>query len=215
MFADLYNKFLFQSIIYNQFLSDINRKKIGDSTTMKLRATIITWNLANIPLQNMLLFFTNAELENVDLFAIGVQECSYMAKSDWIKHIKTMMNYYGFTEIKSEAMCEMFLMVFIRNNLYKFVDCVFSDQKAMGFCGLVGNKGGLLISFRLMNYQFVFVYCKTFHKTSFCLAIKKLINFLINICDCPTFDCFHIKFSGLDFWVLLLFYLFQNFVNVS
>lgn len=56
-------------------------------------------------------------------------------------------------------MCQMFIIVFVKNDLRVFVENVESSYKPMGFANVIGNKGGIVISFKLLGYQLTFVNC--------------------------------------------------------
>lgn len=157
-FQKRFDKYVFRSLAYHYMLADLKKERLGKF--MNLNITAITWNLANISLPNdVLSCFTSEELKNVDMLVIGVQECAYRKTKEWRKHICTILKHYGFELIASVDMWQMFEMVFIRKRLFSFVDNIYTDSKAMGFCNIVGNKGGMIIAFQLLGYQFVFVNC--------------------------------------------------------
>jgi hypothetical protein len=125
-----------------------------------LNVNVITWNVAGIDVPDDLgILFNTKTLENIDIFAIGVQECSVFKINDWQKHLKTLMAYYGFLDVTSIHMCQMFLIVFIRSQYLPFVENVTSSYKPMGFAKIVGNKGGIGISFKLFGYIVTFINC--------------------------------------------------------
>lgn len=136
----------------------MNRQKIGSQ--LKLNVNVMSWNLAGIDVPSDLgIMFNSQSLESIDIFTIGVQECSIFKIKDWQKHLKTLIGYYGFHEVASIEMCQMFLIVFIKKDLTPFVESVDSSYKPMGFASVIGNKGGILIHFKIMGYQMVFVNC--------------------------------------------------------
>lgn len=69
------------------------------------------------------------------------------------------MGYYGLIAITSVDMCQMFLIVFIKEKYYPYVENIKSSYKAMGFAKIVGNKGGIGISFKLFGYKMTFINC--------------------------------------------------------
>jgi hypothetical protein len=134
------------------------RYKIGNQ--LKLNVNIITWNLAGIDVPSDLgVMFNFHSLEGVDIFTIGVQECSIFKIKDWQKHLKTLMVYYGYADVSSIDMCQMFIIVFAKKDLLPFIESVETSYKPMGFAKVIGNKGGIVISFKLMGYHMVFVNC--------------------------------------------------------
>ncbi len=125
-----------------------------------MNVNIITWNVAGVDVPSDLgIIFNSHSLNNIDIFTIGVQECSIFKIKDWMKHLKTLISYYGFCEVTSIEMCQMFIIVFIKNDLRLFVESVESNYKPMGFANVIGNKGGLVINFKLLGYQLTFVNC--------------------------------------------------------
>jgi hypothetical protein len=127
---------------------------------LKLNVNIMTWNLAGIDVPSDLgIMFNSQSLDNIDIFTIGVQECSIFKIKDWQKHLKTLVSYYGYQEVTSIEMLQMFIMVFIKKDLLPFIEHVEASYKPMGFAKVIGNKGGLVISFRLMGYHLIFVNC--------------------------------------------------------
>lgn len=136
----------------------MKRPKIGNQ--VKLNVNVLTWNLAGIDVPSDLgILFNSQSLESVDVFTVGVQECGIYKKKDWQKHLKTLITYYGFQEVTSIEMCQMFLMVFVKQDLLPFVENRETSYKPLGFAKVIGNKGGLVISFKLMGYQLTFVNC--------------------------------------------------------
>ena len=125
-----------------------------------MNINIITWNVGGITFPDDLgILFNSKTLENIDIYSIGVQECSYFKSKDWQKHLCTLMNYYGFLPITSIDMCQMFLIVFIKSHFLPFVENIKSSYKAMGFAKIIGNKGGIGISFKLLGFTFTFINC--------------------------------------------------------
>lgn len=120
----------------------------------------MTWNVGGITFPDDLgILFNSNALEEIDIYSIGVQECSYFKSNDWQKHLQTLMYYYGFSPITDVDMCQMFLIVFIRSKYLPFVENVKSSYKAMGFAKIIGNKGGMGISFKLFGYSMTFINC--------------------------------------------------------
>ena len=51
------------------------------------------------------------------------------------------------------------LIVFLRSEYFPFIENVTSSYKPMGFAKIVGNKGGIGISFKLFGYNLTFINC--------------------------------------------------------
>lgn len=168
---------------------------------LKLNVNVMTWNVAGIDVPSDLgVVFNKNLLEDVDIFTIGVQECSIFKIKDWQKHLKTLMAYYGYSDVTSIDMCQMFLIVFIKKELTPFIENVCSSYKPMGFAKLIGNKGGIIIGFRFMGYQLTFVNCHLAPKPYKVLERNKHAKTLIkSIRICEKFADFDILADYL-FW---------------
>jgi hypothetical protein len=66
--------------------------------------------------------------------------------------VKTYL--YGFHRVAQVEMWEMLLVVYVRKDHVAYLKQIETSQKACGAMGLMGNKGGLLVSFNLYNKQF-------------------------------------------------------------
>lgn len=131
----------------------MNMKRTRAGSQLKLNVNVLTWNLAGIEVPSDLgILLNSSTLDNVDIFTIGVQECGMYKKKDWMKHLKTLITYYGYTEVISIEMFQMFLLVFVKQDLAPFIENRESSYKAMGFAKVIGNKGGIVCSFKLMGY---------------------------------------------------------------
>ncbi len=69
------------------------------------------------------------------------------------------MEYYGFIPIATVDMCQMFLIVFIKSIYSPFIEAVKTSYKALGFAQIIGNKGGIGISFKIFGYNMTFINC--------------------------------------------------------
>lgn len=120
----------------------------------------MTWNLAGIDVpKDLYPLFNSKSLDKVDLIALGVQECGLFKIADWMKTLKRILNYYNFQEVAITNMFQMFLIVFIKQDLYPLIDSISSEIKPMGFAKILGNKGGMVISFKLAGFRMVFINC--------------------------------------------------------
>jgi hypothetical protein len=53
----------------------------------------------------------------------------------------------------------MFLIVFIKSIYSPFIEAVKTSYKALGFAQIIGNKGGIGISFKIFGYNMTFINC--------------------------------------------------------
>ena len=168
---------------------------------LKLNVNVMTWNVAGIDVPSDLgVMFNTQSLDGVDIYTIGVQECSIFKIKDWQKHLKTLMSYYGYDDVTSIDMCQMFLIVFIKKTWKPFVENVCSSYKPMGFAKIIGNKGGIVIGFRMMGFQLTFVNCHLAPKPYKVLERNKHAKTLVkSIRICENFADFDILADYL-FW---------------
>ena len=67
------------------------------------------------------------------------------------------LSQYNFMTINSVVMWEMFLVGFIKVEHVPFVKNEQISYVATGMAGVIGNKGGLQMSFKLYDYLFNFI----------------------------------------------------------
>lgn len=157
-FKTLSDKYYVKSLIYNTLLTSIKRKY--KETVMKLRVSVITWNLAEIQCPNNLeRLFERTPPNEIDILAIGAQECALMHFAKWKQNFKKILLQYDLVEIESESLFQMFIIVFIKKDIMCLVNRIEKDKRPMGFGNIVGNKGGIIVSFFLMGYHLVFINC--------------------------------------------------------
>lgn len=157
-FTQFFYKYVFKSIAYTHMLANLNKEHYKNK--IQINFMCITWNLAGVDVPSDLgSVFNESKFKNVDFLTIGVQECSVFKTKNWQKHLKILLEYYDYNCIESIKMCQMFLMVFVKKDLMKFIEQVEIESKPMGFAKVIGNKGGMVIAFQFLGYQFVVVNC--------------------------------------------------------
>ena len=162
----------------------------------------MTWNVAGIEVPNDLFpLFNSKTLDKVDILAIGVQECGLWKVKDWMKHLQKLLNYYGFRNVEITNMFQMFLLVFIKSELYPLIDEVSLETKPMGFAHLVGNKGGMVISFTLAGYRFSIVNCHLAPKPHKVLERNKHAKTLVKSIKVGNGHCEFDTESDYVFWM--------------
>ncbi|GAB5372451.1 hypothetical protein AAMO2058_001666500 [Amorphochlora amoebiformis] len=102
-----------------------------------------------------------------DIYAIGLQECRVKDRNKWelelAHHIN--LNYRGsesknsYDLIKHHALREINLFIFVRKSLVNKVTNIEAQHVACGVGNVVGNKGGVGISFSLYDTKVCFVAC--------------------------------------------------------
>jgi hypothetical protein len=106
-----------------------------------------------------------------DVYVIGVQECMYEAARDmcdkevfpscsaeWLTQLQmTIGNEYQV--ITSVSLREIRITAFVRKSLASGLSGVYSDNVATGIGNVVGNKGGVAITFSMGHQSFCFLNC--------------------------------------------------------
>ena len=98
-------------------------------------------------------------LEKYDLIVIGLQECSLKKcnSTKWKKRLVHVVTQHDFCVVSSIMMWEMLLVVFIRVRYKNYVQNIQKKAVATGVMDVVGNKGGLMISFSFQKTRFMFI----------------------------------------------------------
>ena len=125
-------------------------------------------NLDNL-FKNRLKGDFNNSSDKVDVILYTSQECKKSLKMERIDTLESYFNANGYSNIDTDfsGMWEMFLMVFVRNELLNDVTKVKKQQIAKGKNGLVvtfGNKGGVAYNFKLKNIVFTAIATHLQHK---------------------------------------------------
>jgi len=120
-----------------------------------------TWNVGNAEPPDDLSPFI--PLYTADLYVIGVQECQYEPRRD-NKSCKVdwqcgLIRHFGrdYTLIKLESLWEIRICCFVANHHLQDVTNVQSFQEATGIAGVLGNKGGTIISLQYKSIKLCFV----------------------------------------------------------
>eukprot|EP01102_Stenamoeba_stenopodia_P013446 TRINITY_DN4365_c0_g1_i4.p1 TRINITY_DN4365_c0_g1~~TRINITY_DN4365_c0_g1_i4.p1 ORF type:complete len:443 (-),score=64.72 TRINITY_DN4365_c0_g1_i4:27-1355(-) len=97
-----------------------------------------------------------------DVYAIGTQECQYSPKAggncntDWNNIIAKNLGD-SYIQLTSVNLRDIRLVVFIKNTLFPFVSAIQGSKEATGIANVIGNKGGVGISFNFHGTSFCFV----------------------------------------------------------
>lgn len=98
-----------------------------------------------------------------DLLIFGSQECKYeprkgygSCRDDWIGTLTTHVGE-NYMLVDAVNLMEIRLVVFCSKVLFPEISNVITDTKACGIGGVLGNKGGALMSFNVRNTRFCFL----------------------------------------------------------
>lgn len=159
IFPSAYAKYHFVSQVYMEkfpqsiFPSSEVRKK-------PLNVYTCTWNFGQKakPNQETLhKFLSNSS--GHEIAAISFQECKKSKLNSWLKAINHYYEQQDKVLVSYISMWEMFLVVYADISLIPSLYDIKTFSKATGVAGIIGNKGGLLISFRLEDTSFCFLSC--------------------------------------------------------
>ena len=126
----------------------VARVPIGGSS---LRLWISSWNVGNAPPPDDLSPWI--PLYDCDIYVIGTQECNYAprrdaasAKVDWQC---CLVRHFGreYTLLKLQSLWEIRCAVFVKNEFLPRITHVAAAHEATGIGNVLGNKGGVLVSF--------------------------------------------------------------------
>lgn len=93
------------------------------------------------------------DASDCDLVVIGLQE------SDNNEFLKHFMRHFRDTHslVATSTMWQMSLTVFAKKSLEKFIGNVEIDQKPTGIAQIIGNKGGVMVTFTIFESSYCFI----------------------------------------------------------
>jgi hypothetical protein len=97
------------------------------------------------------------EPKTYEVIVVSCQEAKMTKKTSFIYDLANYLGRFDFITIASVRMWEMLLVAFVRLDKLPFVTYVQSSQVPAGVAKILGNKGGLQISFKLHHNLFNFV----------------------------------------------------------
>lgn len=149
--------------------TDINNDNFSSTyikKDRKLKICCLTWNMHGLLPSNEQVKLLLDPHKNFDIYAIGSEECLrsilkslfYSDKTEWETRLQ---DYFGkdYTLIKSETLCAIHLIVFIRSSLIENVSQIRSNFVKTGAKNLLGNKGAVGIWFNIYNLSILIIDC--------------------------------------------------------
>lgn len=121
-----------------------------------------TWNVGNaVPSEDLSEWIPSDGTH--DILAIGCQECKYEPRSgfstnkdDWINTLTDAVGP-GYERLDYVQMWQIALAVFVKSNLIPEISEVTKGTEATGIGRVMGNKGGVKISFHVRHTSFCFI----------------------------------------------------------
>ncbi|EFA80518.1 inositol 5-phosphatase [Heterostelium album PN500] len=111
---------------------------------------------------------TGDRKQQIDLYAIGVQECHYdplpkrehsdddRCEEHWFSMLATHIGS-DYVRLESISLVKMRLILFVRKEHYYKINHIEKDSEATGIGGIYGNKGATAISFQFLETSFCFI----------------------------------------------------------
>jgi hypothetical protein len=134
-----------------------------DEVTLRTRQVSVfvgTWNLGHqSSSSHSSLSKWLQDLQQHQVVALGFQECKKSKRGEWITSINSLLECDGFSLLAFEFMWEMFILVYVQKSLLSRVSHVVKQAKATGIANVLGNKGGVLVSFRIEETSYCFLSC--------------------------------------------------------
>lgn len=102
-----------------------------------------------------------------DIYAIGFQELDLSAEAfvfndsnkeeDWCKAIELSLALGDYVKLRSKQLVAMVLIVYARRTIIPHIKEIYSDAQGTGILGVMGNKGGVSIRFKVFDSTICFV----------------------------------------------------------
>ena len=144
--------------------TDITPPSLADRMSVKLDVFVGTWNLhAKDPPEDLLPFIPK---DNQDIYVLGTEECEhsiqksflFRSKEKWVRKLDEHLGH-EYIPLAEETLQAMHIIVFVRKDLLPHISNVQTDSVATGLADLIGNKGGVAVSFLFGNTSMLFVNC--------------------------------------------------------
>ena len=146
------------------------------STLQSHRIFIGTWNVGNHMPPNTLSQWLHTDKQSYDIYIVGVQECAYKVpgtsivvysmspgggsncESFWFNLVTTTLGTeYGV--IGQQSLWHMRLIILCRTSLIPSVSSVSISSESCGIAHVLGNKGGICITFNINCMSYCIISC--------------------------------------------------------
>lgn len=135
------------------------------NTENRIRVLALTWNMFGKPCPDDI---SNLIPEDVKhhVYAIGTQECLRSIATSLIVQTKKqwedrLQNHLGddYVMLRSHSQGATHLVVFVHRSIVSYVTDIDSADVVTGTGNVIGNKGGIAVSFKLGDKTILFVCC--------------------------------------------------------
>jgi len=154
IFLTMHSKARFTSLIYSAMKPElVKTDPKAELPKINLKVLNITWNVGDMGPTDIRQVIPNPE--KYDIICIALQE--NMKKSVWLQEIQSKLEAHQFSILLYISMWEMMLVVFIKYNHLRYITNIETGSKSTGLAKFIGNKGGVLGSFKYFHTTFGFV----------------------------------------------------------
>ncbi|CAG9311592.1 INPP5D [Blepharisma stoltei] len=128
--------------------------------TIPLKIWVSSWNIGYMdePNSEELLRWLEGS-EGHDVIALGFQECKKSKRVAWLTALNNYLDSKEYSMIAFISMWEMFLIIYARDELKEKITDIQKLYKPTGIAHIIGNKGGLVITFKIEETSYCFVSC--------------------------------------------------------
>ena len=158
IFSSVYLKLLFCRVVYIVTRPELVVSAAQETVFQsELRLMVGTWNLGHICPEKDSLQDWVKNPEQLDLVALGFQECAKSKRAKWLQSLTAYMEGNGLKLLSFTPMWEMFIVIYARKTLV--ISHLATTAKATGIANMIGNKGGCVATFMVQETSFCFVSC--------------------------------------------------------
>ena len=143
-------------------------KYLSNNDNLSLKIFCITYNLHGIGLDTNQIneVLTIHKNNDCDIYAIATQESQRSILMNLIFWDKTkfeqdLAHFFGkdYVRLHTERLGGIHLIIFIKSIHKNYILNYYNEYIKTGFYGLLGNKGGIGIGFKLYNISFFIINC--------------------------------------------------------
>ena len=147
---------------------EYKNKYITIHDNLSLKICCITYNLHGITLENNQIneVLTIHKNNSCDIYAIATQESQRSILMNLLfwdksKFEMDLAHFFGkeYVRLATETLGGIHLIIFIKNIHKNYILNFYKEYVKTGFYGMIGNKGGIGIGFKLYNISFFFINC--------------------------------------------------------
>jgi hypothetical protein len=153
IFSNIRSRILFESAVHFSTMPKYVAPATKPNCIEKVDCFVTTFNVGEAEPPKDLSLWLKKSLD-CKVIAIGLQESK---TASWIEAIQKFYPQDKFTLINVMTMWMMMVCVFVENSYVNYVTNIEADYKATGIANIIGNKGGVGISFNIMETSFCFI----------------------------------------------------------